>query len=68
MRTIKELKEAFLNAFDGLSEQEKGTSVVEINLRGTEEPYSWRVAKLEVECGTKIGEKMLRKMEKLGII
>jgi len=32
------------------------------------EPYSWKVAKLEIDEQTKLGEKILEKLEKLEII
>ncbi len=68
MKKILELKDTFLDVFSRLPEKEKGMPVVVINHRGTEQPCSWRVVKLEAECTTNIGKRMLRQLERLEII
>jgi len=68
MRAIKELRDTFLEVFDRLPEAETRMPIVVINHRGIEQPCSWRVVKLEVDCDTRIGKTMLRQLERLRII
>ena len=68
MKQIPELKETFLDVFSRLPEKEKGLPIVVINHRGIDQPCSWRVVKLEAECTTPIGKRMLRQLERLEII
>ena len=68
MKKIPELRETFLSIFSNLPEREKGMPIVVIGCRGPSEPCSWRVVKLEVECETPTGTRMLRQLERLEII
>ena len=68
MKKIPELRETFLNLFGNLPEGEKRMPIVVVKCGGTSEPCSWRVVKLEVECETPTGTRMLRQLERLEII
>ncbi|MEW5896458.1 MAG: hypothetical protein AB1668_02095 [Nanoarchaeota archaeon] len=64
MATKEELKAKFLKVYGNLPVPERSQFVAIVN----DEPYSWNVAYTEVERDTKLGLKILKKMELLGIL
>ena len=64
MISIEALKAKFLNAYANLPVPERSQIIAIID----NEPYSWSAANTEVENNTKLGQKILKKMELLGIL
>ena len=57
-------REIFLKAYANLPESERSQAIVVIDNK----PYSWNAAYFEISDNTALGEKMLEKMEALGIL
>lgn len=64
MATKEDLKTKFLKVYGNLPVPERSQFVAIID----NEPYSWNVAYIEIERDTKLGQKILKKMELLGIL
>lgn len=63
-RTIEELRSLFLRIYCNLPDVERSSCICVID----KEPYSWNVVKIEVSAKTKLGDKMLRFIERLGVL
>lgn len=61
---MSELKSAFLKAYSNLPEDERNQIIVIIDGR----TYTWNRAYDEIQQDTGLGEKILIKLERLGII
>ena len=57
-------KEMFLKVYANLPEPERSQVIAIIDNK----PYSWNVAYHEVDQNTPLGEKILKKLEQLGIL
>jgi len=64
MMSIEELRAKFLKAYANLPVPERSQIIAIID----NEPYSWNAANTEVDNNTKLGQKILKKMELLGIL
>lgn len=57
-------KEKFLKVYANLPEPERAQIIAIIDNK----PYSWNAAYSEVDQNTQLGEKILKKLEQLGIL
>jgi hypothetical protein len=57
-------KDKFFKVYANLPEPEKEQVIALVDNK----PYSWNVAYIEILNNTKLGEKILKKMETLGIL
>ena len=58
------LRENFLKAYANLPEDERSQTIIIID----GEPYSWKRAYDEIKVGTKLVNKILEKMHRLGLL